>query len=437
MAEMKIGKIYFGKDDLQYGLELCLANAGRVASIVDCRTAQAVDVLLVSFFWFRDIYYFEKFLRDSGLKNRTKKPIIVAGGMQATMTPEIISQMVDYVFIGDGEGDLKLILDEIEAGIKPTSKHLYTKNSEGVPLPCECVPSGFKIEKKATQLVTRIEIARGCRFKCSFCCLSNLKPYREVETEKVIEQINATRGKLVSVFAPERTCHSGWSEIEASIEKKGLKDFGQDARLENIHKVKSNTVTFGLEGISYSLRKSIKKPFTEDFIIERLGAFVESKNKVCMVSAYFIADLPGETDDDWKELYQLFARIEKENWSRFFTFKPILNPLSPKNFTPLVNSPVHVFRDYKKTWSNLMRKNGSRWGFRIAETMVWSPWLRLIDVIVNKGGGEAYKIISRMPYKYLTGTPLSTDQKFLCISVLNECRKIGIYDKLQVIEGEK
>jgi hypothetical protein len=239
------------------------------------------------------------------------------------------------------------------------------------------------------------------------------------------------------VFAPERTLHSGWLEIESAIEKKGLKDFGQDARLENIHKVKQNTVTFGLEGISYELRKSIKKPFTEDFIIQRLGDFVESKNKICMVSTYFIADLPGEKFDDWNEIYQLFSRIEKENWSRFLTFKPILNPLSPKKFTPLFDATVHIFRDYGKMWLDLLRKKGSRWGFRIAETMIWSPWLRLIDVIANKGGREAYSLISRLPYKYLSQIPPVKDQRGLCLSVMAECKRIGIYDKLNISERKE
>lgn len=427
----KIGKIYFGSDTFQYGLELCLFKANRTAQLVTTQTAGSVDILLVSLFWFKDIYIFEQFLRKSGLKNAKKRPIIIAGGMQCTMTPEIISMMVDYVFIGDGDDYLGEILAEIEEGKIPTSKYLYIREMDSVPVPSVCAPCGFSINKGSGRNTTRIEIARGCKFKCKFCCLSNLKPYCEVPFEEIKKQIDNASG-FISCFAPERAIHSEWDKIEKYIKEKGLKDFGQDARLENITKINSNTVTFGLEGISYKLRKSIGKPFTDEFILEKMGAFVFATNRTAMISTYFIADLPTENKKDWEEIWQLFEKIEKEEWSRFLTFKPILNPFSPKKFTPLENASIHPMVEYGDIWSNLMRKNGSRWGFRIAETMVWSPWLRTLDVIVQRGGKKAYSIVSKFPSKYLDKTPNKKEHNYLCKLLFDECKKLGIYDALNV-----
>jgi radical SAM superfamily enzyme YgiQ (UPF0313 family) len=428
----KIGKLYFGSDTFQYGLELCLSRAGRTALLVDEKTAGSVDILLVSMFWFKDIYILEQFLRKSNLKNATKRPIIIAGGMQCTMTPEIISMMVDYVFIGDGDDYLGKILEEIEDGKTPSCKYIYTKDMKQIPLPAVCEPSGFMIRKGSGMNTSRIEIARGCKFKCSFCCLSNLKPYKEVPFSEIKKQIDLVQGKTCSCFAPERAIHSDWAKIEKYVEQKGLKDFGQDARLENIEKINKNTVTFGLEGISLKLRKLIKKPFTDEYILEKMGGFVNKQNRISMISAYFIADLPTENEDDWEEIWSLFEKIEKENWSRFLTFKPILNPFSPKKFTPLVDSVIHPMRDYGEKWNNLLRKNGGKWGFRIGECMVWSPWLRTVDVIVQRGGSKAYEIVSKFPSKYLDKTPNKLEHKALCKILFDECKKIGIYDQLLV-----
>ena len=123
---MRIGKVLFGADDFFFGLELCLVKAGRMAQRVNPDMASIVDVLLVSLFWFRDIYFWEAFLRESGLKNRTGgKPVIIIGGIQGTITPELCAELCDYVFIGDADDHLGDILDDIEAGREPENKNSH------------------------------------------------------------------------------------------------------------------------------------------------------------------------------------------------------------------------------------------------------------------------------------------------------------------------
>ncbi len=400
---MIIGKLGFGKDDFYYGLELCLHKAGRIAYSVTPSTAVAVDVLLVTMFWYRDVYNLESFLRKAGLRKGTGKPLLIAGGMQATATPELISRMVDYVFVGDGDDSLGVILDQIEQGREPDSPYLVTEKTEKIPEPAECDPIPFAMSKGGKRDVLRIEIARGCRFKCNFCMLAHLKPYREVRAADAIRLLEKHENKTVSFFAPDRTSHSEWPAIRDSLVRLKRRDLGQDSRLEKIDDIVVNTVTFGLEGISYRLRKAVRKGYRNDFVLEMLEKFVNKCNGIALISVYFIADLPGENDEDWSELWSLFEQIEKADWSRRLTLKPVLNPLSPKKFTDYNGTLIHPFRPYGEKWKAFLRKGGNgQWGFRIIESMVWGPLERVADLIVQEGGARAYNLIQKLPNRFLS-----------------------------------
>jgi radical SAM superfamily enzyme YgiQ (UPF0313 family) len=361
---------------------------------------------------------------------------VIIGGVQATMTPELCAEVADYVFIGDGDDYLKGILDDIAAGEKPTCKYLYYKGKKKIPEPAECSPTAFAIQKGNLGNTTRIEVARGCKFKCKFCVLSGLKSYREVPAADIIallEDLAAKKRKIFSLFAPERHFHSGFKEINDAVVRLKLTDVGADTRLENLNKVETNSrkrnATFGLEGISYKLRKSIGKSFTNDYILKQMGEFTMNSSTVVSMTTYFIADLPGECDEDWLELTDLFERIEAADWSRHINLSPVLNPLSPKPFTPFEYAEVHPFRDYSTKWLNFCRKNNERWGFRILEAPVWHPWIRVLDGLVHRGGSQAYQVIKRMPSKLLKTYPKKVDSERMAKKFLNEVHKYDITDE--------
>jgi len=412
MAGLIIGKLCFGKDEFQFGLELCLSKARRSAHAVTTGTAAACDVLLVSLFWYRDVYHLERFLREAGLR-KGGSTVLIAGGMQCSLTPRMIARLVDYVFVGDGDDHLGGILDQIERGEKPAHQNLMAVG-DPVPAPCECSPSAFGMHKGGRRDVLRIEIARGCKYKCAFCALSGLKSYREIPAKDVLAVLGRHSPGPLSLFAPERVCHSEWPAIEDAALGAGWRDRGQDVRLDHLDRLgvslqmsglRGGGATIGIEGISHRLRKSIGKGYSPEFILEKLGAFVDRAQSVVMIAVYFIADLPGEGDDDWRELEDLFARIEAAPWSRRLTLKPVLNPLSPKPHTPLRDATVHPFRDYETKWRRLLRRSdmdGRGWGFRIAEPLkIWGPLERVMDLLVTTDDPRAYELIAKMPPKIL------------------------------------
>lgn len=403
---MIIGKLGFGKDDFFYGMELCLHKAGRTAFAVTPQTAAVVDVLLVTMFWYRDVYNYEHFRRQAGIQKGSRKPVVIAGGMQVTATPELISQFVDYVFIGDADDDLAKIIEQLEKGEEPVSPFLLTEAATSIPLPAERDPIPFAMSKGGRKDVVRIEIARGCKYRCNFCMLAHLKPYREVAAEDIIKLLQEHPGKSVSCFAPDRTSHSQWDEICAALKRLKKNDVSQDSRLEKIDQVVGSSVTFGLEGMSYRLRKGVRKGYKNEFVLEMMEKFLTRPDvRIGRIAVYFIADLPGESEEDFVELVNLFQEIEKADWSRRLVLTPILNPLSPKKFTDYHGLTIHPFRPYGERWNEVLRKGGGQWGFRIVETLVWGPYKRVADVIVQNGGAAAAALIKELPDKFFTSSP--------------------------------
>lgn len=428
MAGLIIGTLNFGKDDFLYGLNLCLHKAGRKAYRVSECTAAAVDVLLISAFWYYDAYHLRVFFEKCGLsKSQKNRPIIIIGGMHATMCPGAFIHFADYVFIGDADDHLGGILDQIEAGDKPGNEHLWDGTGK-VPAPSVCKPSAFAMRKdKSASSVLRVEIARGCKFKCPFCAISNLKPYSEVPYSEIEESVSQCRGGMVSFFAPERTMHSEYDKICGLIKRKGFNDISQDARLENMHRVEKSFVTIGLEGISEKLRRSIKKPFSDEMILSRYERFVAKCKNVAMISAYYIADLPGESKSDFDEMFLFMEKLERCDFSRRLTYVPVLNPLSPKPFTDLNGSITHPFRNYEERWLKILRKGGSgQWGFRIKETLVWGPWERMLDSVVTHAGDKFMDICSKIPAKILSSKPQKNERHALAVELLKICRKNGL-----------
>lgn len=429
---MIIGKLIFTNVLGYYGLELCLKDTKyKIYPITNRLTALGCDILLVSLFYFRDILNMEKFLRDTGLKMRKGKPIIIAGGMQATITPELVAEMVDYVFVGDGEEWLEKILDGLYEKKMPDEicPFIFKKGMPILPEPCEAPivkPLAYKHSalkkvdgarkrkdgiqqsrmKKCSNLY-RIEVARGCRHKCPFCVMSHLKKYREASIEDLKNIINdIPEHSSTSFFAPDRAAHSKWPEISQMIKGRNLVDYGQDVRLEHMEKIDEEHVTIGLEGISYKLRKSIKKNYSEELIFRKFKDFMTTGKRPHWggkISIYYIADLPGEEEEDWQELYEFFQKLSSENWTRHLILQPVLNPLSPKPYTDLFEAEIHPFRNYEARWQKFCRggDGNSRWGFKIIEYRTWNCWDRVLDAIIHRGKNKGYKIISLLADKPL------------------------------------
>lgn len=457
MPEKLIGKLIFSSVLGYYGLELCLKDTKQTIYNVTKETASGFDLILISLFYYRDVLLLEDFLRASGLKDK-RTAILLAGGMQSTITPEIISILVDYVFIGDGEEHLENILNEYIQDGTFTNKYLYS--GKGL-IPSPAVAENIKPiaymhsslkhisasnkrkggiqqskDKKASTLY-RVEIARGCKYKCPFCVMSGLKPYREVNKEEIFKCIESIPSrKMASFFAPDRASHKYWDEIQNRIKEKNIIDCGQDVRLESLLKIENESATIGIEGLSLKLRKSIGKNFSTDFIFDRIKEFCTTgkrKHWGSRLSLYYIADLPGECEDDFNEFKELLEKLSISDFTRHTLFRFILNPLSPKPFTKLKDAEIHPFINYDRKWKTILRggDGNSRWGIKIVEQRVWLCYERILDAIVHRGGKKGYEIIKDLKKRNLTKIYMDWDKSERASNIImNRCNDIGLSEDI-------
>ena len=101
---IKIGYLVFGGGDNTLGMEIIVASIKdafpdlQLVGLVDHSTAKHVDILLVSLYWYKNIYDFIQFLNTAGIDPRKKKPIIIIGGM-AALNPFILSGYFHYAVL--------------------------------------------------------------------------------------------------------------------------------------------------------------------------------------------------------------------------------------------------------------------------------------------------------------------------------------------------
>ena len=398
----KIGHITFGKDDFGYGLSYILNKNNIHSKRASFKTAKHFDILLFSCFWWAHVYDFWGFCVKAGVGNKKKKPEIIVGGFN-TFNPWVFLPMAHKVCVGDGEN---VVLDAIH---DRHNESIFTGAEKSVVYANADISQNTYAYRHGD--ISRVEIARGCKYKCKFCQLTHLKKYREVDLESVKAALDNVETKRVAIFAPNGMTHKNYHEINRYAADIGLSNVASDVRYNEIEQYEnSNVPKMGIEGISYRLRKSIGKPLTDEKFLKvldvRAKQCYEKGYKPCLHS-YFILDLPGEKESDWFDFAALLEKINDCEFANDFTWILTANVFMPAPHTPLEDDEVHIDRDYQKIWKTAVsdRERAQPYNFTLTgRHSIFSPYSRLLSMIATRGGPEVgdiiYNIINNKELKH-------------------------------------
>ena len=294
-------------------------------------------------------------------KDRDSKeyPLIIGGG-PCVFNPEPVAPFFDAFLIGDGEEAVLEISDCIRehpnksreeqllelAKIKGVYVPRFYQYKEGSVLPKreyqKSVPD--KIEKRVAPLKKEaipikqivpylqtvhdrgvVEVLRGCTRGCRFCHAGMVyRPVRERSKDDIVQSVNEIventgyeEISLLSLSTLDHTSIDGITgalvpemkkkRISLSIPSSRADRFGVKIA-ERIASLRKTGLTIAPEAGSQRMRDRINKNIRLDDILEMVESAKAKGWK--RIKLYFMAGLPGETEEDLDGIYDIVKRVK-------------------------------------------------------------------------------------------------------------------------------
>ncbi|MCR5000099.1 MAG: TIGR03960 family B12-binding radical SAM protein [Lachnospiraceae bacterium] len=298
--------------------------------------------------------------------DRAEEDPLVIGGGPCVYNPEPIADFFDLFYIGEGETSYNALLDlykEMKASGKYRRRDFLIEASQ---IPGIYVPSLYDVDYnedgtiasfkpnvtdvpekvkrqvvidmdnapypmkpvvpyvRATQDRVVLEIQRGCIRGCRFCQAGMIyRPNREKSFEilkdyaiQMLENTGYDEISLSSLSSSDYTqieelvnflideCNE--RKINISLPSLRIDSFSLDV-MSKVQDVNKSSLTFAPEAGSQRMRNTINKGLTEDDIMN--GAKLAFEGGWNKVKLYFMLGLPGEEEEDMREIPELSNRI--------------------------------------------------------------------------------------------------------------------------------
>ncbi len=298
-------------------------------------------------------------------KERGEDDPIVIGGGPCAYNPEPIAEFFDLFYIGEGETQYDHLIEVYKEhkaangsrmeflkkaaqipGIYVPIFYDATYDEEGILVSFEpndsCAPrvidkqmvldvsNTYYPEKpvvpyiKVTQDRVVLEIQRGCIRGCRFCQAGMIyRPTREKDLEVLkdyaYKMLESTGHEEISLSSLSSSDYSQLQElvnflieefkekgINISLPSLRIDAFSLDV-MSKVQDVRKSSLTFAPEAGSQRMRDVINKGLTEEIIINGAGQAFESGWQ--KVKLYFMLGLPGETEEDMKDIARLANKV--------------------------------------------------------------------------------------------------------------------------------
>jgi hypothetical protein len=266
-------------------------------------------------------------------------PLVWMGG-QGLHNPMPMYDVADLIVVGDAEDPLPELLLLWERHGNSDGFLSAASTVPGVLVPAHHDPSEARIVQSVASDISvtlrnyidvshngtrRVEIARGCRYKCAFCSLGWRAPVRENPAADVVSEIRKSK-KTIHLQAGDAESHSGIDAIRIALRKHGGHDQGWTGRFDTLLENPDQTIpgqkryAFGVEGVSYRIRRAVGKAYLTDErlvsdtlrVFESLAPSKSGRDSPGRIAWHLISGWPTETRKEVMALVEMIQRIANE-----------------------------------------------------------------------------------------------------------------------------
>ncbi len=368
----------------------------RPVSVESARPLAHFSVLAFSVSYEMDYFNVLQVLRAAGVpllaqEREEGHPLVIAGGPCLTANPVPLSAFVDAVAIGEAEVILPPFLDVLRRG-PGAPRHEILEALADVPgLWVPALDGGRRVVRQhapdldafaTTSVVLTpdtelgdmflMEVARGCARGCRFCLAGyHFRPQRVRSLDTLLRhaEVGLAHRQRLGLVGASVSDHPEIGELATRLRARGALvsvsslrvDSLPQGLLQALAESKTRTVTVAPEAGTESLRRRIGKPASTEVILDavrRVGEMGFPELKL-----YFLVGLPGETDDDIRELARLLRQCKDtiEQVRSGTRIVANINPCVPKAGTPFQGAAMatpEVLAERLRLAKSLLAKSG-------------------------------------------------------------------------------
>jgi radical SAM superfamily enzyme YgiQ (UPF0313 family) len=266
---------------------------------------------------------------------RERGKTVVIGGPTASAHPEVVAPHVDSLVIGDGEGLIDKLLDDLENdSLQPSYKHTSPPPMTGHP-----VPRYDLVPPSRVGLYFPVEATRGCSIGCRFCLTTQLsgRSQRQRPIEDVVRDIEAVKAQGVNriIFMDDNpTLDKGYfSDLTNALEPLKIRwmanatagSVPDDATAKRLAETGCDMLAIGFETVNQASLNAIGK---NCYDVSKYHALIQRLHRYgIQVTAMMVVGFDADTRESYERMLDFLVESQVE--------MAIFHLLTPIEGTPL------------------------------------------------------------------------------------------------------